>query len=169
MNAIIFEGPDGGGKSTLIDHLTSRVTVDSVTRSEGPEKYDGEINDRVVRYHSLMAQEGVMTPMVFDRHPCISQPIYGIIHNQNPPKQKLIDELYRMKPLMIYCRPMGAVTHTAEKEWDTPEFLANVDRNYHLLVEAYDRWALEHATLTYRIGDDMDMVVRFIKAWEEAQ
>lgn len=166
MVLVIFEGPDGGGKSTLIEHVKSKMVIDACIVSEGPEKYKGEMDDRVRRYHAL-ARAQRNAPLIFDRHPCISQPIYGLIHNQPPPAVELVNYLYAFKPFIIYCRPMGGPNHTAsEAEWDTPEFLANVDRNFDKLVAEYDAWSLRHANLTYRIGDPMDRIVDIINTLE---
>lgn len=89
--------------------------------------------------------------------------MYGIVHDQQPPALHLVEAFYETKPFFIYCRPQGKITHTANGEWDTPEYLANVDAKYSELLAAYDAWAAEHAHLTYRIGDPMDRVVKFIK------
>jgi len=168
MAVIIFEGPDGGGKSTLINRVAKMLTNRKVITSEGPEKHKGEINERIRRYHG-MYYEAENENWVFDRHPCVSQGIYGLIHDQDPPLPVLVDELYRMNPIFIYCRPISEKPdHTATAEWDTPEYLANVDANYGKLLAEYDRWAVERANIIYRIGDDMTVIGDLIRTltWE---
>jgi hypothetical protein len=171
MALVIFEGPDGGGKSTLINYIMEHMVVDNCIVSEGPERFPGEINERIRRYHSVVEryqQSPSRSPMLFDRHPCISQPIYGLIHDQASPTALLVEQLYTFKPFIIYCRPMGEPNHTqSDAAWDTPEFLANVDLNFDKLVGDYDAWSLRYANLTYRIGDPMDRIVNIIRLLQE--
>ena len=159
---IILEGPDGGGKSTLAELLAQTLNLNHI-RSEGPEKYPGEINERISKYHK---EYGGRHNAMFDRHPCVSQLAYSLVHQQSKPDDKLVARLYTMRPLFIYCRPDPTnKTHTASGEWDTPEYLRSVEDNYDKLMKWYDQWALWNAHYIYRIGDPVRPIEDLIKGW----
>jgi len=76
---IVVEGVDNSGKSTLIKALQVVFPERPVQGSEGPPKYKGEMDERVARY--------IMQPAntIYDRHPCVSQPIYGTMRSHLDP------------------------------------------------------------------------------------
>src|ERR1700759_2893092 len=67
--AIIIEGHDNSGKSTLAQKLASYIGL-RIQESEGPPKSAEEINARVDGYELLR-------DTLFVRHPVISNSIYG--------------------------------------------------------------------------------------------
>lgn len=164
---VIVEGIDNSGKSTLVTYLESRLPSFCVQRGEGPPREGENINLRAYKY---MNYRGLW---LFDRHPIVSQPVYGVIGgNTQRMSPWMMDALMTHKPLFIYCDPgkRGLSQHearTGEGHIDTPEFLAELQRNYDSMLTAYRVWAAEYANLTYRIGDDMDRVVKFINDWME--
>src|SRR5687767_8321524 len=156
MNVIV-EGPDGTGKSTLIDRLTTmRLYVPFRTQAgEGPPKYPREINERALRYLD-------MKNTIFDRHPCVSQPIYSQLRGKDEdilPSTLL--HFYEQDQLFIYCRSTR-LTHHLVKSYEDPDHVATVEDKYAALVDAYDKWAVMRANLIYRIGDDAEVVGTFI-------
>lgn len=159
---VVLEGPDGGGKTTLAEVLSKSLKLEHI-RSEGPEKYPGEIDERIQRYHRGYGGD---KRALFDRHPCVSQLAYGLVHNQSQPRNELVQQFYDMEPLLIYCRPGPVkVQHTASGEWDTPEYLAKVDSKMKELTKWYDNWALWNANYIYRIGDSVRPIEDLIKGW----
>lgn len=151
---IILEGPDGGGKTTLAEFLSEHLGLKHI-RSEGPQKYPGEIDHRIKRYLDMDTNR-----LIFDRHPCVSQLAYRMVHDQDVPDAALINRFYEQDPLFIYCRPLPNAIHTASGAWDTAEYLAAVDANYSKLMEWYDLWAARHASIIYRIGDNMHAIAQ---------
>lgn len=152
---IVVEGVDNSGKSTLVDYIVG-ITHWPVQRSEGPPKYPGEQNERVRRYMGLPRN------IIFDRHPCVSQVIYGGMRSHHDViDPNLIEEFYSLRPLFIYCDPLerGMAAHVFNPETDTPQHLAEVERNYSHLLGHYRRWAWTHANIVYRIGDPIDRVL----------
>lgn len=154
--AIIIEGMDNSGKSTLAVRLADYMGL-IVRESEGPPRSDEEINERVDTYEKL---EGVL----FVRHPVISNAIYGSVRpDGNPitPGREML--FYEQKHLFIYCdagnRGLGA---HVEKAHDTPQHLEDITNNYNKLLYLYRQWAAEHAHFVYRIGDDMDQLIATI-------
>jgi hypothetical protein len=160
---IVVEGVDNSGKSTLIKALQTVFPHAPVQGSEGPPKYKGEMDERVARY--------IMQPAntIYDRHPCVSQPIYGTMRTHlDPIKPELIKLFYDKRPLFIYCDggTRGMEQHQVNHQVDTPEHLAAVADNYTKLLIQYRHWAAQHALINYRIGDDIQRLVGLVQYLE---
>lgn len=152
---IVFEGPDGGGKSTLIEYV-ARMRKLPVVPGEGPPKYPGEMDIRLRR----MLQRTMSG--LFDRHPAISEPIYGSLRGSTLPSATLIRQFYERHPFIVYCRPRNlddALKSHVLGKYDTEDHLDLIAQHYPRIVSMYDEWALDHANYIYRIGDDMNRVV----------
>ncbi|RMH22120.1 MAG: hypothetical protein D6698_01805 [Gammaproteobacteria bacterium] len=152
---IIIEGPDGSGKSTLARHIAQHVPL-TLKRGEGPSRSTEEIIARAWRYLK-------MDGMLFDRHPCISEPIYGQF--RTPPTaipQQYIDRLYRSKPLIIYVRGLAGPHQL--KDYDTKEHIGLMQSNEDRIRAAYEDWAPGHATVTYSVeSGDLDAITELCK------
>lgn len=108
---IIVEGPDGGGKTTLIDRLRKHLGVGVMPRPCS--------SDRGVDPSSLMAwvDRDLSGPVherkIYDRHPLISEPIYGPLIRGDMAAgftdlvwmSTRLEMLYTHEPLMIFCLP----------------------------------------------------------------
>lgn len=75
---ILLEGPDGSGKTNLSRHLHERLGIQIAPRfatSEG-----GPIDELYHTMHrDLRTWDSSREPRIYDRHPLISEPIYGPI------------------------------------------------------------------------------------------
>lgn len=154
---IVLEGPDNAGKSTLAGKL-SASTGRQVIQSEGREKFPGEVNERVERY-------SFHYNVIYDRHPCVSQGIYALIKPNTPIHQDSINNFYSRQPLIIYCRPLvgrGMDGHI-EKAYDEAEYLRTIEDKFDELTRLYDDWALNHAHLIYRIGDNETRLIETVR------
>jgi predicted HAD superfamily Cof-like phosphohydrolase len=156
MPNIVVEGHDGTGKSTLVAYLSRRYSR-PIQHSEGPPKYPGEMHERVTKYLRY-------TNTLFDRHPCVSQPIYGTLrtHNQDI-EPTLLKQFYDQDNIFIYCDPTKHFRDThIKKEYEDPEHVKAVEDNYHGLLSLYRAWAVGHADFIYRIpvGEDFFPVIR---------
>lgn len=151
MNVVI-EGPDGGGKSTLAEYV-ARHLGKHLQQGSGPPKAPGEVERRLTTYLH-------MTDTVFDRHPAVSQVIYGQLRDEtmSPEFASLVLDFYHADNLIIYCRSVDAGRHVV-KEGEDPAHVEVLTRRYQDLVGLYDDWALRHAHLVYRIGESMDAIV----------
>lgn len=152
---IVIEGMDNSGKSTLARWIADAFGDCAIQESEGPPRDGNEMNERVRRYAKFQRT-------LFVRHPCVSNPIYDMARpadRRGAIEQQLIDDFYADRPLLIYCDPLdrGLDTHEV-KDHDTLEHLDQITRGYNTLVEGYRRWALRHAHMVYRIGDDMELL-----------
>lgn len=154
---IVLEGCDASGKSTLSRVLADRLHW-PVIPSEGPPKWPGEMNERVERYSE-------MDNVIFDRHPCVSQPIYGgiISRARDTIDHKWIQQFNAKLPFFVLCRPnnRGFDAHVAN-EGEDPEHLKSVAEKYNRLCEAYDNWGLQNAQIIYNIGQRFDETVALI-------
>jgi hypothetical protein len=153
---IVIEGMDNSGKSTLGLGVAEYMGW-AIQESEGPPRSDEEINERVDRYARL-------EQFIFVRHPVSSNAIYGQVRSEGDPitlDRQLA--FYDAKPILIYCDAgsRGLTSHVV-KEHDTEKHLQDITENYNKLLALYRTWAAEHASFIYRIGDDMDLMIRQI-------
>lgn len=156
---IIIEGMDVTGKSTLARLVANRLHY-RVKESEGPPKSREEINERVRRYAEL-------SQTVVVRHPVISNAIYSEARgapDEIDPAER--DDFYRRRNLLVYCDPSwrGRSAEHILKDHDTPGHLRMLETKGILILSLYRRWALQHAHVIYRIGDDQESLVRLINA-----
>lgn len=147
---IILEGPDGAGKSTLAQQLSADLNV-PLHHSGGPPRDRQEIIARQARMNKdLLA--GVVK--VYDRAPCISDPIYGpIIRGETPfddYTHLALEFRMRLKVPVIYCRPRLAFIHAAlvdrlepEKTYKPQKHIDGVRKNVDAIVASYD-WNIGH-------------------------
>ena len=123
---IVIEGMDNSGKSTLCRQISAMLPAWQVQVSEGPPKYPGEQNERVRKYL------GYPKNTIYDRHPCVSQLIYGQMRSHaDGIDEELVRSFYSMQPFFIYCDP-GArhmKGHLVRSEVDTPEHVAAIKEN----------------------------------------
>ena len=151
---IIIEGMDNSGKSTLAAHIARRLGL-RVQESEGPPRSAQEINERCLRYETLQN-----TLLV--RHPAVSNAIYGHFRTEGDPISPDIRErFYAAGHLIIYCDPLDRDLNDGHvvKDHDTPEHLAMLNQQKRQITQLYRGWAVRHAHIVYRIGDDMDRIV----------
>jgi hypothetical protein len=152
---IVIEGVDATGKSTLAQHLSDVLGRIAVIPSEGPPRFPGEINMRLERYSTY-------DDVIFDRHPAISQLIYQQIRPTHEPIDDFyIKQFYERQPLFIYCDPGDH--HSMERHrrstHDTDEHITLINIHFPKLISFYRMWAVRHAQLWYRIGDNKNIII----------
>lgn len=153
MRTIVLEGPDNAGKSTLAKYLSSAIRL-PIKHSGGPSKHPGEV---IQRARGFLNDN---TPMIYDRHPCISQNIYAsaLKNHADLIPYDIQTEFYNKNYLIIYCRSKGDLSGHQMSDHSTDEYFEKVSQNYIDLCQAYDAWGLAKANMIYRIGDNMDLV-----------
>lgn len=157
---VVIEGIDNAGKSTLCRMISSILPTFQVQVSEGPPKYEGEMDKRVEKYLAYPNN------VIYDRHPCVSQPIYGLMRtHKDDISEELIQAFYEMKPIFVYCDPLGRGMsgHVEKTGVDIPEHIDSINDNYNKLLGLYRLWAIKHACIMYRIGDPMSRIGRMIE------
>lgn len=129
-----------------------------VQQGSGPPKRPGEIERRTREYLSMRGT-------VFDRHPAVSQPVYGQLRGETLSDQmaSLVLETHSGGHLMVYCRTVDGLSRHVVKEGEDPSHIRALVDGYDRVVAAYDRWALRHAKLIYRIGDDVEELIDIVR------
>lgn len=106
---IIVEGPDGGGKTTLIQRIQEDFGIELGPKAS--DSLDGPVDNLPKWVDRDLFNWGYSPLRVYDRHPLISEPIYGTI------VRGFIDEkfttqwlrnrlnLLRSMSLLIWCIP----------------------------------------------------------------
>jgi hypothetical protein len=83
MRHLILEGPDGGGKSRLAEALLARYPV--TMHEKASHSLRGPVRNLAAWVTDDIAKmDHFETCNVYDRHPIISEPIYGSITRQQP-------------------------------------------------------------------------------------
>ncbi len=160
---IILEGPDNSGKSTLANVLLQVVPY-TLQSGEGPPKFPWEIDERANRYMA-------MKNTIFDRHPCISETIYGKYRGKPVELHRAtMDRFGELDHLIIYCESdsMGAHDHEV-KDHDTPDHLELIHDHDKQIRQDYRIWAAVNAHAKYRIGDDVEAVKKLVMEFHNAQ
>lgn len=152
---VIIEGPDGSGKTTLIEKL--RSDLDGffwLMRPKGPPGNLENIHLLLNTIDSSLARTGCprYMPLIMDRHPLISENIYGpVIRGFNPLEEAGWDKpamamgrlgCYRnpREILIVYCRPRAtSIRSGAQVEDQMDGVLEKIDD----LIEAYDKFMAE--------------------------
>ena len=129
---IIVEGPDNSGKTTLISQLAkdlNRVTIKGIR----PQTF-WEIKTW------CQVIEKFPWPVILDRFPLISEPVYGpIIRGVSLiTREEALIELKLLNPIIIYCRPSLSII----KDFQLPQ-MAGVPNHIDKIVNAYDDWMVQ--------------------------
>lgn len=140
MPLIVVEGVDGSGKTTLIQNfrqVASRLCW-TFARSGPPQGTEDLI--QTVRFVSRHTAYNI--PLICDRHPLISEPIYGpIVRGKSLiegywDREEALDKIAATVDRVIYCRPdLDIAFHSAKKNKQMP----GVEEQYWALYQAYDR------------------------------
>ena len=143
---IIVEGPDGSGKTTLVNWLKEELQL--------------EVSPRVVSKETralIDLQTWVdnnlelgLVPRIFDRHRLISEPIYGpILRDDAEPGFDSLSWLgprmarfYNLKPLIIYCLP--SMAEVMKNLRNDPDNIAVIDRAERIYRSYVSRVALDY-------------------------
>lgn len=106
---IILEGPDGGGKTTLLDRLSKRFGLKQGPRASS--SIDGPVNDLCAWVDDDLLKWGSSPLRVYDRYPLISEPVYGPICRGSVPDRMTQPWMrnrlntFRSMSLVIWCIP----------------------------------------------------------------
>lgn len=164
---IIVEGPDGSGKSSLIRRLSEdlglRVHERASDSIKGPK---GDMS--VWAYRDVSTQRDHHLVEVYDRHPLVSQYIYGPIAreylepNMQSTTMHLAIRMLAKQCLMIFCLPPIDVVKANVAE---AEQMAGVEENiariYHMYCSMRMFWpnAANLMTFDYTQNGSYDQVI----------
>lgn len=146
MSIIVVEGVDASGKSTLMENLRTVPGYFLLIRhSCRPLKvFD------LMRFLKFIENEASSMMLVVDRHPLISEPIYGPLLRRNnlvervfTPNQ-VVQRLEKTISRVIYCRPpKEAILHNLNNR---PQ-LTGVNEHIHQLLDDYDQLMMKLSNL----------------------
>lgn len=113
---IIVEGPDGAGKSTLINTLVpwlNEVLLDEWSLAERVVEKDTNTSVNLKTWTNTNIAKGFHTT-VYDRHRLLSDPIYSVAMSKDMELSGLYEfpwlleawnQLLQGEPIIIYCLP----------------------------------------------------------------
>lgn len=159
---IIVEGMDGTGKSSLIERITSRFSIPVHERASSSR--GGPVADLFEWANRDVNAWGDMPVHLYDRHPLISEYIYGpVTRGTVDPMFYSADAIHltrRMQAdcMVIFCDPEWTEVH-ANLAADPHNQMAGVmdnSRRLHLLYKSFrHHWAGQKLTWDYRQADVM--------------
>lgn len=164
---VVVEGPDGSGKSRMVERIHTELgypvhakASDSIT---GPVQ---DLSGWTMRVQHEMAV--TVEPMVFDRHPVISEPIYGRLVRASV-RPGFEDRLWlntrklalMPKAVVIWCLPpLDVVRANLTLDRDMPGVVESIDRVYEAYVAAYRTWGGWSIRWDYTTGDAADVLAQ---------
>lgn len=153
---LILEGPDGGGKTTLVKRLSSELNLPVHERACTS---DGGPVDDLFKWAYRDAVSMPDQPMaIYDRHPLISEYIYGPIarHYLLPefrsPKAHALMRLMAAQVHVVFCiPPLEAVVANLSRETSTqmPGVVENIARIHAMYQTLAMFWPGESTTYDY--------------------
>jgi len=166
--AIILEGMDNSGKSTLAKNFGLEIVHPGPRpKTWGEEQTCLESQLRECR-----------NPIVMDRVTCISSQVYSR-RLFDPEYMDYLDRMVHTKGcVIIYCRPPRNIilrmNNHEVKPYDTTEDLANIKLNGNYFIDSYDKLfkSIPHLVYNYTRPDDsvvqqaIDMVFN-LGAWKK--
>lgn len=141
---IIIEGCDNTGKTTLGHRLVDDIHGVYVTNKQ-PRK-----RELMIPYMKEMFLLSAKMPLILDRWPAISEPIYGpILRGESALEEDAVvvanHILTWTNPLVIYCRPpLDKVLGSIDERDQLPGVVENAEKIYHQYDEAMWRFSQDY-------------------------
>jgi hypothetical protein len=139
---IIIEGPDGAGKTTLVEHLSKKYDIPVAERVV--DKDTKPMNTNLKQWTETNLKRGLQW-MIFDRHRLISEPIYCNAMGRAPHEGfddiewltgRMID-FTRIHPFIVYCLPpYETVVANLEDDLDNQTIFGYIRQIYNLYLAA---------------------------------
>jgi hypothetical protein len=156
---LIVEGPDGAGKSTLVERLSKDLDMYVM-----PKVVDKDTNPMVnlVQWVHDDVTSGLKRAM-YDRHRLISEPIYGpVIRSRMEPgfdNPRWLREYQRkfreLEPFVIFCiPPIEAVLSNVDGDQDNIVVKEHIELIYWLYFNLAAIWATPTAVWDYTLNED---------------
>ena len=133
----VIEGPDNSGKTTLAQRLAKKLGGIYVKG-----EYVNQPEVEVIRLHAWLRESPGSRLIICDRHPVVSDPIYGTVVRKtqsmlSPGFCLGMSQYYNV----VYCRPpRDNILNFGDREQ-----MEGVIRQANELVDAYDQWWKDQA------------------------
>lgn len=138
---LILEGPDGGGKTTLLETLTKRYPQITVA-PRASSSVEGPVKNLFEWATEDLEAWGLRPYSIYDRHPLISEYVYGNSVRKapakgfnTPPAARLRQVVYR-QALVIFCLPPLKVVRE-NVQANAPEQMPGVVENITKIYQMY--------------------------------
>lgn len=152
---LIVEGPDGAGKTTLVNKLETYLGWPLSPRVVSKEtEAMVDLKDWVERNVKKGFQE-----IIFDRHRLLSEPVYGPVLKNTTDRRELYDVSWYAKqmgrfiqaqPIIIYCLPsIETVMLNLVGDDDNKAVVESIDRIYRGYVSQYAMLSASDYTATW--------------------
>lgn len=125
---IIVEGMDNTGKTTLIETLAKHFNLPTV------KSYRPFTREDIYALHSWIS--AAPQTVITDRHPSISDLVYGPTIRGSTPSSLKVAKSCRMNNYLIFCRPSTGNVFGTLGDRDQ---MGGVRENQEHLLEAYDQ------------------------------
>lgn len=139
---VIVEGPDGAGKSTLIQNLVALGGFVSI-HTGGPPRDKQDLEDKLDKITQALDAAGPNI-LILDRHPAVSDPIYSKVTGSRSfaTPGELSKQVWSLDPVFVYCRgsadSMRKNISESPKTHKSPEHLLKVIQKHGEIVKLYD-------------------------------
>jgi hypothetical protein len=165
MRDVIVEGPDGGGKTTLVTFLHKTLGLPVQPRSS--TSTGGPIANLAdwVKEQAIWPKGSIPHSRLYDRHPIISEPIYGRYVRPGSQVQHPFDSaryqrdvrehLYR-HAVVVWALPDLATVRNNVRDNRADQMagvVANIDRVHQAYMTAYFRWRGDKRRYEYHTHD----------------
>ena len=165
---IIVEGPDGAGKTTILEVIRAYTGWDIAPRVVSKEaKAMADLMVWTERNVAMGFQK-----KLFDRHRLISDPIYRFALRSKVMQPSLYNfywlsgmfqKFYEAEPIIIYCLPpLGTVRRNLEGDEDNKVIVGDIDRIYYMysahIASQMQRPGLSVYHYDYTTGDEGELL-----------
>lgn len=154
---IILEGPDGGGKTTLLKELSDHYFSIPV-HDRASEGVSGPVKDLFTWAHKDIGSWRDKQLHFYDRHPLVSEYIYGpVVRGTMDPRFHTTHLRRRLaqRSLVIVCLPpLDAVRASVSAERDMPGVTTHIDAIWHLYASLRASWPSTSGIVFYDYTED---------------
>lgn len=160
---IILEGPDGAGKTQLAQRMSHELGIPLAPKFV---KSDGEgsgTNDLFGEAYRDVVTMPDKAPMIYDRHPLISEYVYGpIVRGVLPPDfvtptAHATLRLFAEQVHVIWCLPSLQTVYDNVADIDSAEQMEGVHKNIDAIYSMYHTmrlwWGGESTVYDYTVTD----------------
>ena len=177
---IILEGPDGGGKTTLLETLLMKYP--SIAMHErASEGVKGPVAGLYEWTHRDLHTWDMQTLSFYDRHPLVSEYIYGpIIRGTIDPRfhgTPLRRRLARRALVIVCLPPLDTVRASVSADRDMPGVTTHIDAIWTSYASLRATWPVSTGILYYDwtarrvMSDELDYIFASINChrteWEQ--